>query len=118
MLGGAPDTFLGAGIQTCRKLIDDGFIGDPVGAAAFMICRGHESWHPDPEFYYKRGGGPDAGHGTVLRHGAGQPAGRRAQASWAAPRPPSRTAPSPAQPKRGTDITVDVADLRHRHHGL
>lgn len=58
MLGGAPDTFLGAGIQTCRKLIDDGFIGEPVGAAAFMICRGHESWHPDPEFYYKRGGGP------------------------------------------------------------
>ncbi len=58
MLGGAPDTFLGAGIQTCRKLIDDGFIGEPVGAAAFMICRGHESWHPDPEFYYKYGGGP------------------------------------------------------------
>ncbi len=58
MLGGAPDTFLGAGIQTCRKLIDDGFIGTPVGAAAFMICRGHESWHPDPEFYYKHGGGP------------------------------------------------------------
>lgn len=58
MLGGAPDTFMGAGIQTCRKLIDDGFIGSPVGAAAFMICRGHESWHPDPEFYYKHGGGP------------------------------------------------------------
>lgn len=58
MLGGAPDTFLGAGIQTCRKLIDDGFIGEPVGAAAFMICRGHETWHPDPEFYYKYGGGP------------------------------------------------------------
>lgn len=58
MLGGAPDTFLGAGIQTCRRLIDEGFIGDPVGAAAFMICRGHESWHPDPEFYYKHGGGP------------------------------------------------------------
>ncbi|MBE6561109.1 MAG: Gfo/Idh/MocA family oxidoreductase [Ruminococcaceae bacterium] len=58
MLGGAPDTFLGAGIQTCRKLIDDGVIGDVVGAAGFMICRGHESWHPDPEFYYKYGGGP------------------------------------------------------------
>lgn len=57
-LGGAPDTFLGAGIQTCRKLINDGFIGKPIGAAAFMICRGHESWHPDPEFYYKHGGGP------------------------------------------------------------
>ncbi|WMJ86637.1 Gfo/Idh/MocA family protein [Anaerocolumna sp. MB42-C2] len=58
MLGGAPDTFLGSGIQTCRKLIDDGFIGEPIGAAAFMICRGHETWHPDPEFYYKYGGGP------------------------------------------------------------
>jgi len=58
MLGGAPDTFLGAGIQTCRKLIDDGMIGTPIGAAAFMICRGHETWHPDPAFYYKYGGGP------------------------------------------------------------
>lgn len=58
MLGGAPDTFMGAGIQTCRKLIDDGYIGTPVGSAAFMICRGHESWHPDPAFYYQYGGGP------------------------------------------------------------
>lgn len=58
MLGGAPDTFLGAGIQTCRKLIDDGFIGRPVGACARMICHGHESWHPAPAFYYQQGGGP------------------------------------------------------------
>jgi len=57
-VGGAPDTFLGAGIQTCRKLIDDGWIGEPVAASAFMMCHGHESWHPDPEFYYKVGGGP------------------------------------------------------------
>lgn len=58
LLGGAPDTFMGAGIQTCRKLIDEGAIGEVVGAAAFMICHGHETWHPDPEFYYKYGGGP------------------------------------------------------------
>lgn len=58
MLGCAPDTFLGAGIQTCRKLIDCGFIGNPVGACARMICHGHESWHPSPEFYYQQGGGP------------------------------------------------------------
>lgn len=57
-MGGAPDTFMGAGIQTCRKLIDDGVIGDPVGATCAMVCHGHETWHPDPEFYYKRGGGP------------------------------------------------------------
>jgi predicted dehydrogenase len=57
-VGAAPDTVLGAGIQTCRKLIDDGAIGQPVAAVAFMPSHGHESWHPDPEFYYKAGGGP------------------------------------------------------------
>jgi predicted dehydrogenase len=57
-VGGAPDTFLGGGLQTCRKLIDDGWIGEPIGATAFMLCHGHESWHPDPGFYYKVGGGP------------------------------------------------------------
>jgi predicted dehydrogenase len=58
LVGGAPDTFLGGGLQTCRKLIDDGWIGQPVAATAFMTCHGHESWHPAPEFYYKVGGGP------------------------------------------------------------
>ena len=57
-VGCAPDTFLGGGIQTCVKLINDGWIGDPIAATAFMACHGHESWHPDPEFYYKVGGGP------------------------------------------------------------
>ena len=57
-VGGAPDTFLGGGLQTCRKLIDDGAIGEPIAATAFMTCHGHESWHPDPAFYYQVGGGP------------------------------------------------------------
>ena len=57
-VGCAPDTVLGAGIQTCRKLIDEGRIGEPVAATAFMMSPGPESWHPDPEFYYKAGGGP------------------------------------------------------------
>ncbi|CAG7649040.1 Gfo/Idh/MocA family protein [Paenibacillus allorhizosphaerae] len=58
LVGSAPDTFLGGGIQTCIKLIDDGWIGTPVAATAFMMGRGHEHWHPDPEFYYAKGGGP------------------------------------------------------------
>lgn len=57
-LGCAPDTFLGAGLQTCRKLIDAGAIGDPVSAVAFLQGPGHESWHPNPDFYYQPGGGP------------------------------------------------------------
>ena len=58
MLGGAPDTFMGAGIQTARKLIDEGFIGQPIGANARLATHGPEDWHPDPEFVYKYGGGP------------------------------------------------------------
>jgi predicted dehydrogenase len=58
LVGGAPDTFLGGGLQTCHKLINDGWIGQPVAATAFMLCHGHESWHPAPEFYYQVGGGP------------------------------------------------------------
>jgi predicted dehydrogenase len=57
-VGGAPDTFLGGGIQTCIRLINEGAIGAPVAAEAFMLCHGHESWHPDPGFYYQPGGGP------------------------------------------------------------
>ncbi len=58
MIGGAPDTFLGAGLQSCRKYLDAGLIGEPLGAAAFMIGHGPESWHPDPDFFYQPGGGP------------------------------------------------------------
>lgn len=57
-LGTAPDTFLGAGLQTCRKLIDEGVIGKPVAGFASLISRGVETWHSNPEFYYKKGGGP------------------------------------------------------------
>ena len=57
-VGCAPDTFLGAGLQTCRKLIDDGWIGEPIGAAAFMTSHGVEGWHPNPDFFYQTGGGP------------------------------------------------------------
>jgi predicted dehydrogenase len=58
LVGCAPDTFMGSGIQTVRRLIDDGAIGRPLAFTAFMMCRGHESWHPNPEFYYQIGGGP------------------------------------------------------------
>jgi predicted dehydrogenase len=58
LVGCAPDTFLGAGMQTCRKLIDDGWIGNVVGGSAFMMSRGPESWHPNPKFFYEVGAGP------------------------------------------------------------
>lgn len=54
----APDTFLGAGAQMCRKLLDEGAIGEPIGFTANMTCAGHELWHPAPGFYYQKGAGP------------------------------------------------------------
>ncbi|CAN5814718.1 Gfo/Idh/MocA family oxidoreductase [soil metagenome] len=57
-VGGAPDTFLGGALQTARKLIDDGAIGRPIAVNAIMYTHGHESWHPDPGFYYQPGAGP------------------------------------------------------------
>lgn len=57
-VGCAPDTFMGSGIQTARQLIEQGAIGQPVGFDALMMGRGHEHWHPSPEFYYEVGGGP------------------------------------------------------------
>ena len=106
-VGSAPDTFLGGGIQTCRKLIDDGWIGEPIAATAFMTCHGHESWHPDPEFYYKVGGGPMFDMGpyylTALINLMGPV--RRVTGS-ARITFPERTITS--QPKYGTKIKVDV----------
>ena len=107
MLGGAPDTYLGAGIQTCRKLIDDGFIGEPVGAAAFMICRGHETWHPDPEFYYKHGGGPLMDMGPYYLTALINLLGGVSAVTGAARKSfPQRIITS--QPKSGQVIDVDV----------
>ena len=57
-LGCAPDTFLGAGLQTARAAIDRGDIGEPLAANAFMLGSGPESWHPNPTIFYQRGAGP------------------------------------------------------------
>lgn len=58
MIAGAPDTFLGPVHQAARRLIDEGAIGRVVGGAAVMASSGMEAWHPNPAFFYARGGGP------------------------------------------------------------
>ncbi|MCE5198698.1 MAG: Gfo/Idh/MocA family oxidoreductase [Armatimonadota bacterium] len=106
-VGSAPDTFMGGGIQTCRKIIEDGWIGEPIAATAFMTCHGHESWHPDPEFYYKAGGGPMFDMGpyylTALVNLMGPV---RRVTGFTRATFPERTITS--QPKCGTKIKVDV----------
>jgi predicted dehydrogenase len=57
-LGCAPDTILGGRLQTCRRVIDEGLIGDLIGASAFVVSHGHEWFHPNPSFFYRKGAGP------------------------------------------------------------
>lgn len=106
-LGCAPDTVLGGGIQTCRKLIEEGAIGTPVGATAFMTTPGHELWHPDPAFYYKAGGGPMFDMGPYYLSALVQLLGsvKRVTGSTRITHP-TRTIRS--QPKAGQTIEVEV----------
>jgi len=108
-VGCAPDTFMGAGIQTARKLIEEGAIGRPVAFTAFMMGRGHESWHPSPEFYYQSGGGPMFDMGPYYLTALLQLLGpiRRLTGS-ATIAIPERTITS--QPKHGQRITVETPD--------
>ncbi|MCL2586110.1 MAG: Gfo/Idh/MocA family oxidoreductase [Streptosporangiales bacterium] len=57
-VGCAPDTVLGAGIQSARRLIDQGRIGTPLSALTLFQGPGPESWHPAPEFLFAAGAGP------------------------------------------------------------
>jgi predicted dehydrogenase len=106
-VGSAPDTFLGAGLQTARLVLDRGDIGRPVAAVGFLTGRGHESWHPNPAFYYKPGGGPmwDMGpyYVTALVHLLGPV--RRVSALTRTTFP-TRTITS--EPRRGEIVTVEV----------
>lgn len=65
-VGSAPATFLGSGMQTSRKLIDDGWIGKPVAAFASFACRGYEHWHPHVDPFYSPGAGPMLDIGPYL----------------------------------------------------
>jgi predicted dehydrogenase len=106
-IGCAPDTVLGSGIQTCKSLIENGELGDLVGANLFMLCPGHESWHPSPEFYYEQGGGPLFDMGPYYLSALIQLMGPISAVSGAARATfPTRTITS--APKAGTEIPVET----------
>ena len=103
----APDTVLGTGVQTARAALEAGSIGVPHAATAFMTAPGHERWHPDPEFYYRPGGGPLLDMGpyylTTLVHLLGPV--RRVTGMSSRPRS-ERTIGS--GPREGTSFPVEI----------
>src|SRR5438270_237528 len=57
-VGNAPDTFLGAGLQSALRALRSGVIGQPVAVTTVIQNPGPESWHPNPEFLFQIGAGP------------------------------------------------------------
>jgi predicted dehydrogenase len=106
-IGCAPDTVLGAGIQSAGRLIASGGIGVPLSALTLLQGPGPQSWHPDPEFLFAAGAGPlfDLGpyYLSVLATLFG-PVTRVAAVS----RCPSDSKVIGAGPRAGTEFTVTV----------
>jgi predicted dehydrogenase len=57
-VGCAPDTILGAGLQTAKALIDEGRVGPIITGLAAVMTKGMEHWHPNPAPFYQKGAGP------------------------------------------------------------
>ena len=57
-LGNAPDTFLGGGGQLARQKIDDGVIGEILTGNFIFAFPGVQTFHPNPESWFHKGGGP------------------------------------------------------------
>lgn len=107
-VGCAPDTFLGGAHQTCRLLVDQGAIGRPVAGTAFFMCPGHESWHPNPAFYYLQGGGPMLDMGPYYITALVNLLGPVSRVAGAATRVRAERTITSA-PLKGTTMAVEVA---------
>jgi predicted dehydrogenase len=107
VVGCAPDTVLGTGIQTARRAIDDNLIGQPIAASATMVTPGHERWHANPDFYYQPGGGPLLDMGPYYLSALVTLLGPVTSAVGASSRTRSiRTIAS--GPRQGTTVPVDI----------
>ena len=57
-LGNAPDTFLGGGGQLSKEIIDEGRIGNILTGNFIFAFPGVQTFHPNPESWFQKGGGP------------------------------------------------------------
>ena len=111
-IGSAPDTFLGGSHQTARRLVDDGEIGAIIGGTCHVMNHGMEHWHPNPDFFYKSGGGPLLDLGPYYIANLVQLIGPvRRVAALSSIGLPERTITS--QPRRGQRIAVETPTTIH-----
>lgn len=106
-LGCAPDTVLGTGTQTARHAVEAGLIGELTAATAFLAYPGPDPWHPDPEFYFRAGGGPLLDMGPYYLSALVHLAGPFAEVVGMSSRPRSRRTIGTG-PRAGTEFDVEV----------
>ena len=107
LVGSAPDTVLGAGLQTARQVVDEGRIGEPVGATAHWTSPGHERWHPNPDLYYQEGGGPLFDMGPYYVTALVSLLGSATRVAGSVSRP-HETRTIGSEPRKGEEIPVEV----------
>jgi predicted dehydrogenase len=106
-LGCAPDTFLGRAYQAGRRLIEDGAIGEPLGAVGRMLVGGPDSWHPNAEMFFRAGGGPLLDIAPYYLTAIVSLLGRvESVSAFAVTRTPKRT--FGAGPRAGETFTIEV----------
>lgn len=102
-IGGAPDTFLGAGLQTCRKLLDEGWIGRPIVAQAITAMG------IDVHRYHTRGVGPMFDMGPYYVTALVTLLGAVTRATGTAQTPfPEKTVTDPHRPDFGDTFEVET----------
>jgi predicted dehydrogenase len=111
-VGSAPDTFLGGSHQFARHLLDQDRVGKIVGGTCHVMSHGMEHWHPNPDFFFKPGGGPILDLGPYYITNLVQLIGpvRRVAAMSSTPEP-ERTITS--EPRFGEKIAVETPTTIH-----
>ncbi|MGI5878650.1 MAG: Gfo/Idh/MocA family protein [Christensenellales bacterium] len=108
----APDTFLGAGLQLARRVLDAGLIGQPVAADAILV-RGyrHNRFRTDPErrFAFCPGGGIVFDVGCYYLTGLVSLLGPiRRVCGFSQTRDPRRPYGHPDNPLYGADMEIET----------
>ncbi|WP_299869127.1 Gfo/Idh/MocA family oxidoreductase [uncultured Hoeflea sp.] len=111
-VGSAPDTFLGGAHQLARHLIDEGRAGRITGGTCHVLSPGMEHWHPNPDFFFKPGGGPVLDLGPYYISNLVQLIGpvRQVTAMSSIPSPKRKIT---SEPRHGEMITVETPTTVH-----
>lgn len=111
-VGSAPDTFLGGAHQLARHLVDKGAAGRITGGTCHVLSPGMEHWHPNPDFFFKPGGGPVLDLGPYYISNLVQMIGPVARVAAMSSTPsPQRKITS--KPRHGEMITVGTPTTVH-----